>query len=303
MLVCAGVQHALWVALGSVAAPGDVVAAEAVTHPGLKALAESMRLRPAAVGMDAEGMLPDEFEAVCRLRRPKALYTVPTLHNPTTAVLGEARRREIVEIARRYGVAVVEDDVHRLLHPDPPPAFGALAPEITLSVVSLSKTVTGALRVAYLVAPGTDVERLAHGIWATAWMAAPLSAEVAAGWIEDGRARATVARKRAEAAARQEIARAELAGCAFRSAPDAYHLWLELPAGWTGSGFALAAVGRGVSVTPAEAFAVDRGAPAGAVRVGLTGVESREELRAGLRVLAAILRDPLPPSGPHLARL
>ncbi|HEX2189328.1 MAG TPA: PLP-dependent aminotransferase family protein, partial [Longimicrobiaceae bacterium] len=279
VLVCAGVQHALSVALATVAAPGDVVATEAFTYPAFKALAAVGRLRLAGVAMDAEGMLPEDFEAVCRTHRPRALYTVPTLQNPTAGVLGEARRRAIAEIAARHGVTIVEDDVHRLLHPDPPPAFGALAPEVTCTVVSLSKVVTGALRTAYLVAPRGLVERLSHAVWATAWAAAPLTAEVAAAWIEDGTAAATMRRKRREAAARQEIARSLLAGCTFRTAPHAYHLWLELPEGWGGSDFALAAARRGVLVTPGEAFATDRGTGAGAVRVSLTGTDTREELR------------------------
>ncbi|HEX2187502.1 MAG TPA: hypothetical protein VHG51_01330, partial [Longimicrobiaceae bacterium] len=66
-----------------------------------------------------------------------------------------------------------------------------------------------------------------------------------------------------------------------------------------GSDFALAAARRGVLVTPGEAFATDRGTGAGAVRVSLTGTDTREELRAGLEALAALLRDPVPASGPH----
>ena len=68
---------------------------------------------------------PDAFEAACRNGAIKALYTMPTLHNPTTAIMPEDRRRAIAEIAGCHGVAIVEDDVYGFLLDTPPPPIAS----------------------------------------------------------------------------------------------------------------------------------------------------------------------------------
>src|SRR6266851_1552084 len=103
-----GGQHALATVLSTLMRAGDT-------------LANLLDLRLVGLAMDADGLLPDAFDSACRGGAIKALYTMPTLHNPTTAIMPEARRREIAEIARRYGVAIVEDDVYGFLLDTPPP--------------------------------------------------------------------------------------------------------------------------------------------------------------------------------------
>lgn len=95
-------------------------------------------------------MLPDAFRSACRQSAPKALYTVPTLHNPTTAIMPTERRRRIIEIARKYDVTIVEDDVFGFLVPDGPAPIQVLAPDITLHISSLSKSIAPGLRIGYL---------------------------------------------------------------------------------------------------------------------------------------------------------
>ncbi|HEX7050419.1 MAG TPA: PLP-dependent aminotransferase family protein [Longimicrobiales bacterium] len=294
IVVCVGAQHAMTVVLGTVCQPGDCLLAEPVTYPGLKALAAAQHLRLVGVPMDEEGMLPDAFRSLCESRRPRALYTIPTIQNPTAAVLGEDRKDEIAAIAREHGVAIIEDEVHRLLHPDPPPAFATIAPDITYTILSLSKVVAGGLRVAFLVTPPGRAERVGHLLWATTWMAPPLMAEVGARWIEDGTAAATALRKRQEAAARQAIAAEELGRDSYRSAPNAYHVWLPLPRGWSAADFTLECERRGVAVSSAATFAVSREHAGDAVRLSLTGPASRDDLRRGLRTVAGVLHAELP---------
>src|SRR6266704_690025 len=93
---------------------GDTLATECLTYPGMRALANLLDLRLVGLAMDADGLLPDAFESASRGGAIKAVYTMPTLHNPTTAIMPEERRRAIAQIARQYGVAIVEDDVYGL---------------------------------------------------------------------------------------------------------------------------------------------------------------------------------------------
>ena len=291
VLVCAGVQHAMLVILSALAEPGDVVLTEEFTYPGLKAAAHLLRLRLHGVATDGEGMLPDAFARACRQRRVKALYTIPTLHNPTTRTTGEERRREIAAIAARHGIPIIEDEAHQLLASEPPPTYWSIAPDQTYFIAGLSKVVTGALRVTYVVAPPAAVPRLSEAIWATTWMVAPLTAEIAALWIEDGTADATVARKRREAIARQRIAAQLLAGLSFETQPAAFNVWIDpLPRG-TAADLVSAARHCGVAVTSGSAFAAGSAGGRAAVRVSLTAAETRSELRRGLTILSEVLRD------------
>ena len=213
VLVTGGAQHAMAVVFATLAQSSDVVLAEALTYTGMKALAGTLGLRLLPVACDAEGLDPDAFEAACRRHAPKALYTMPTLHNPTGAVLPLARRRAVAEIARRHGVAIVEDDTYGRLCPDAPPPLAALAPELTYLLTSTSKSIAAGLRVGFLAASGASgaariVERLTASVVGLTWMSAPLTAEIAARWVRSGTALRILQVKSAECLARRARARA-----------------------------------------------------------------------------------------------
>jgi DNA-binding transcriptional MocR family regulator len=289
VLVCSGGQHAMAVVFSTLAKPGDVVLTESLTYPGMRTLAALLHLRLQGLAMDDKGIRPEAFAAACRGRAPRLLYCVPTIHNPTGAVMPESRRREIAAIAKAHNVLIVEDDTYGCLPPERPLPLWALAPEVTLYIAGLSKSVAPGLRIAYLVAPKRLYEQLVPGIRSTTWMAAPLMAEIAAAWIDDGTADLLLKRKRKEATERQALARKVLGRRTAVGHPHSYHLWLRLSAPWTSESFTAEARRSGVAVTPGEAFAVGGGAPPGAVRVCLGAVRSRARLEKGLRVLAEVL--------------
>ena len=181
---------------------------EQVTYTGVKAIASLLHLQLRGLPLDGEGLIPEAFEAVCREHAPRALYCMPTLHNPTGRTMPVARRQALVEIAARYEVALVEDDVYGFLPADPLPPLAALAPSIAYYITSTSKSMAPGLRVGYVVAPETRVERVAGVIRASTWLVAPLLAELASEWIERGEADAMVGWKREETLARHAAAHA-----------------------------------------------------------------------------------------------
>lgn len=295
VLVTSGCQHAIAVLLATLTRPGDRVLAEELTYPGAKAVASLLHLRLEGLPMDRDGLLPEAFEREAEKGDVRVLYTVPTIHNPTGSVLPEERRRRIAEIARAHGVAVVEDDVHGLLVDDPPPPLAAFAPEISYHLAGTSKTLTPGLRVGYMLAPEGQVERIAAGIWTTAFMVPPLMAEIAARWIGDGTADRLLAARRREAEIRHALARRILGEGRTPAHPRGYHLWLALPEPWRADDFVAQARQRGVGVTPPSAFAVGRGAVPHAVRVCLGAVADRSRLEKALGILVDILDQPPEP--------
>lgn len=295
VLVCAGAQHALACCLSGLFRPGDRVAAESLTYPGLKTLAAQLGLRLAPVEMDEEGMLPEALDTACRREEIRGLYLVPGVHNPTTARMSAQRRDRIAEVALRHGLTVVEDDAYDLTAPDRQRPVVSRLPETGVYVAGLSKALAPGLRVAFLAAPKRLVRPLAGAVLNTVWMAPPLNVELASLWIKDGTADRTVAAKREEAARRMTLATEILAGQRFRARPTGYFLWLELPENGsreTGREFELRARQAGVGVFGAEKFTVGDAPAPRAVRVSLTGPADDRELRRGLEVLSRLLDAP-----------
>jgi DNA-binding transcriptional MocR family regulator len=290
VIVCAGSQHALTCALGGLLRPGDRVAVDALTYPGLKTLAAMIGLRLVPIAMDGHGMVPDSLDAACRRDEIKALYLMPGVHNPTTVSLPDARRNEIARLADRHDLIIVEDDAYDLTDPGRIAPVGARAPHRSVYIAGMSKSLAPGLRVAFAVAPPPMLKPLAQAVLNTVWMAPPLNVELTAMWINDGTADRVVAAKQAEAARRYMLACDVLDGLRFRGKRTGFFLWLELPEPWTGRALEQAAAQQGVSVFGAEKFVVGQSPAPRAARVSLTGVESLDQLEQGLRTVRDILR-------------
>jgi DNA-binding transcriptional MocR family regulator len=291
VLICTGALHAMTVVLSTITNPDDSVFTESLTYPGMKNLAHLLHLRLKGLPTDDHGIIPAAFDKACQLEPTRILYTIPTIQNPLGTVMPEGRRREIADIAVKHGVAIVEDDVHSFMLPSQPPPLSSFAPENSYYILSTSKSIAGGMRIGYLVAPERMIEPLATSLRATVWMAAPLMAEIASEWIGDGTAERLVEQKRAEAAARQSIARAALDGFQFDAHPLSFHLWLHLPEPWRSNEFSAQLRRRGVVVTPAEAFVPGREEPPHAVRVCIGAARTRAQLEKGLGIVRSALQE------------
>jgi len=292
IVVTAGGQNAIAVILSALTQPGDAVLTECLTYPGLKGIAKVLHLHLAPVAMDEDGMLPDALEAAAVSRGARVLYTVPTLHNPTTTVMSAARRAEIAQIARRLDLALIEDDVNGQLLPDAPLPLSTLAPERSYCIASTSKFLAPGMRIGFVLTPEGRAPRVAAGVRAFTIMASPLLAELTCHWMRDGTVERIIARQQEEALQRQRLAARVLQGFDLRAQPRGFHIWLQVPEPWQTEDFVAQARERGVILSPASAFAVGRTPPPHAVRVGLGGIQPLARLEQGLRTVAEILRRP-----------
>ncbi|MBB4285412.1 PLP-dependent aminotransferase family protein [Roseospira goensis] len=290
LVLTTGAQHGILVALLATLAPGDVLLTEALTYAPLKALTRSLGLRIHPVA-DADGSLsPDALAAACGRVAARALYCLPTLHTPTTATQDAARRAALAEVARAHDLTLIEDDVFGALPPDRPPALATFAPERTLYITSVSKTLTPGLRVGYVLAPPDRVQAVRTAVTLSCWMPPPLMAEIAARWIGDGTAARLTEAQREEAAARQALARDLLTNPDVRADPHGFHVWVPLPPGWQPDAFRAEARSRGVEIVTAGAFAVDPAAAPSAIRLCLSHERRRARVHAGLSVIADLLQ-------------
>lgn len=285
LLVCAGAQHAMDTALGLLGEHGDL-ACEALVYPGLKALARQRHLRLHPMAMDEEGLLPSALEAACRAGLRVAVLS-PTLHNPTTATLGLARRERIVALARQWDLLIVEEDVYGLLPEEAPPPLAALAPERVLYVTGLSKTVAPGLRLGYLLLPPLLRARAREAEHHTTWYVSPLSMGLGTTWLEDGTAWRRLLAQRKELAARHRLCAQGLRHLTWRGDPHGPHIWLSAPPGGP-ERFTQRALEAGVVVVPASVFAATRGGPDKGIRLSVGAAPDRATLAEGLARLEAL---------------
>ena len=288
VLVCPGAQAAIAALILALTEPGDVILAEPMSYPGLRAAASQFGRHVIAVEADKDGMLPEMLEQACRQHKPGLVYLNPTLQNPTAITMPERRRKELASIAQRCNVCIVEDDPYWLLAEAPPPPVATFAPEQVIYISTLSKCLTPGLRVAFvLIRDPIERERFLVALRSFALMVAPLTAALATQWILDGSADGLLAGVRNEARLRHRMARDILAG-RYSGLGDGLHVWIELPAYWNSSQLARAAASSGIAVTPAEAFATGSDS-VNAIRISLGSIKERERLQAGLQRLSHLL--------------
>ena len=289
VLLSSGAQEGIFAALSAVTRPGDVVITNQITYYGLKALANLLHLEIRGLPTDRDGLLPESIDEACSDERARVLFTVPSLHNPTTTTVPLERREAIVAAARRAQLFIIEDDVYGPLLDERPTSFAALYPEHTFYVTGTSKTLAPGLRVGFMMPPRQMIAAVANAVRATCWMTPPLSTLIAARWIEDGTADVMIDAQRRELKARQTLAADILAGLNFDTDPVSTHLWLHLPPPWRATDFAAQLLAHGVRVIESEVFAVGRGEIPHAVRINVSAARSREQLAAGLRIVVDTL--------------
>ncbi|MDM0001245.1 PLP-dependent aminotransferase family protein [Variovorax sp. J22P240] len=289
VLLVSGATHGLATTAMALFEPGDVIAADALTYPGFKLVAETQRLELVPIPSAGNGPDLQALAGLCKRRRVRGVYTMPTLHNPLGWVMGAARRRELVAIARQHGLILIEDAAYAFLATEAPPPLAALAPECTVYVSGLSKSVATGLRVGFVCAPQEWVHKIRGAIRATTWNTPAAMTAIACGWLEDG----TVARledeKRRDAAARQGVADQALGRLKKVGHPNSYFVWLPLAHEVRADAVAKALLREGISVSTAAPFSTVAQVPH-AIRLALGSVDL-DKLRQSLQTVARVIGD------------
>jgi len=276
--------------ISAVTAPGDRIAYEELTYSSMVRSASLIGRRHISVKIDGYGADPDDFERVCAQQHPKLAFLVPTLHNPTLAVMPQERRRRIAEIARKYNVWLIEDDIFGAMADSAPPAIAELAPERTFRVGSLSKAVSAGVRGGWVACPPHFTSRVltAHKML-TGGMPF-LLAELAARLVLTDDAKAIQKAVGAEIEAREALARTTLAGVDFASHRNAPFMWVKLPEPWLSGTFKNAAADEGILIDDEDEFKAGRTDQVyHRVRIGFSAPKSRQAVRDGLVTLRRLL--------------
>ncbi len=272
VLIVNGAQHGLTVALMSLLQPGDVIAVDALTYPGFKALALALHLEVLAIPVTESGPDLDALERLCRSRSVRAIYSMPTLHNPLGWVMSLEQRQQLIAIARAHDLHIIEDAAYAFLVENPPSPLAELAPERTVYVSGLSKNVAAGLRVGFIAAPAQTIAALERMIRVTAWNTPGVMTSIASAWLDDGTVSRLEVQKRQDAQARQIIADEQLAGLHSVRHPFSYFVWLPLAEDARAEQVVTALLREQISVSTAQPFAISTHVPH-AIRLALASVE------------------------------
>ncbi|HEX5512013.1 MAG TPA: PLP-dependent aminotransferase family protein [Actinomycetales bacterium] len=307
VVVTTGSQQALDLVTRIFIDPGDVIVAEAPSYVGALGVFKAYQADVVHVPMDADGLVPELLEG--RLRRladegrtVKFLYTVPNFHNPAGVTLSLERRPQILEIARRYGVLVLEDNPYGLLGFDsePMPALRSLDPEQVVYLGSFSKTFAPGLRVGWALAPHAVRDKLVLASESAILCPSAFSQALVRRYLEQHDWRHQIKLYRELYRERRDAMLAALEDLMPRASwtvPNGgFYVWLQLPDGLDAKAMLPRAVTERVAYVPGTAFyagATDHGDDAthdgrSHMRLSYCYPEP-ERIREGVRRLAAVV--------------
>ena len=288
LIVTAGAQQAIYLAMAVLGRPGDALAFEEATFFAAKTTANHIGLRLVGAEMDGEGLTPDALERTVRESGARAAYVQP-FQNPTARLMGLARREAIVATARRLGIVLIEDDLYgsAITELGLPP-LRALAPDLVAYVSGLSKGLAPGLRTGYLLPPERYRGAICEAQRAVAFGAPTFGSLIGTQWIESGEAFDMLDEVRRECRERTDLARRILAGRLEPLRPHASpHVWLPLNE-LESERVAGQAARAGVQVTPPQApFLPDT--PVTGLRLCLGPAPDLGALERALEVVKAAL--------------
>ncbi len=282
-----GAQHGLMLTALALLQPGEVVAVDSLSYPGFKLIAEALRLELLPIPASGLGPDLDALAEACRRRRVRAVYAMPTMHNPLGWVMSLKRRRELVALARHEGLLLIEDGAYAYLAGESPPPLAALAPELTVYVTGLSKSVAAGLRTGFVALPAALAPRLERALRASSWSTPGLTSALACAWLEDGTVARLESRKREDARERQALAAELLGPLKRRGHASSYFVWLPLGEEVRADQVAMDLLRRGVSVSTAEPYATGAVVPH-AIRLALGSV-ALPQLRRALGLVREVI--------------
>jgi 2-aminoadipate transaminase len=299
ILIVSGSLQALDLVNHTLLARGDTVIVEQETYQG--ALNRLARLGVNAVGipLDHEGMRMDALalslsDLKSRGIRPKYIYTIPTVQNPTGTIMPEARRAELLRLSQAYGVPIFEDDCYADLiwNGERPPAIHAMASNGgVIHIGSFSKSIAPALRVGFIVAPWEMLSRMlalktdaGSGALEQMVLAEYCAPHFATHVPELTRALRTKLDTLMEALNEQFGTAAE-----FFEPKGGIFLWVKLPDNVDTLKLYQSALAAGVSINPGPEWSTDKGHSKSRLRLCFAS-PSHEQIREGVAVLADVCR-------------
>ena len=304
IVITNGAMQGLQLSAQGLGRPGEPVVLEEFEYVGTIRVFKQCGLDLVPVAIDDEGMRMDALESVLERqasigRKPAFIYTTASYQNPTGTSQPVERRRRLLELARRFGVLIVEDDTYADISFEPPrvPAIYALAqPGEVMYIGSFSKILGPGVRLGFFIAPESISARLMP--WKMDGGTSMLSQLVAAEYFKDHlwdhieEGRLAVKDKRNALLDALEGEFGNVAGMSWTRPEGGLFLWISLPPEVDRARLQQLAVEAGIIYSTGQAFnATNEDVPF--IRLAFGWIE-REEIAEGVRILAQCIRAAMP---------
>ncbi|RQR80878.1 MULTISPECIES: PLP-dependent aminotransferase family protein [unclassified Burkholderia] len=279
-------RQSIAAAVGAIVPTGGRCGVESLTYPFIKGIAVRLGITLVPLAMDEGGVRPDAILKAHREANLSAIYIQPAIQNPLGMTMNAARREDLLRVAEKLGIPIIEDNVYGFLDDEPP--LAALSPENCVVIDSLSKKVAPGLTLGFVVAPRRLRETVMASVRSGGWTASGFAFAATQRLMSDGTVAELARLKRLDAVARQKLAADRLSDFDIQTNGKCFHLWLKLPAHWRSQALVAAAARRGIALTPSTTFAASPGHAPNAVRLALAA-PTMGQLDAGLLTLSGIL--------------
>jgi GntR family transcriptional regulator/MocR family aminotransferase len=162
VLITKGAQMAIYLAAQLLLTKNDTVIAADPGYCGANEAFIQTGANLHLVPVDDQGIDLDAVEDVCKIKKVKLLYVIPHHHQPTTVTLSSERRMRLLELAMKYGFAIIEDDYDYDFHYASSPILPLASADYYGSVIyigSFCKTIAPGIRIGFMVAPPNLIEQ------------------------------------------------------------------------------------------------------------------------------------------------
>lgn len=295
IIMLSGSQQGLDLAAKVFIEPGDAVVIEEHTYMGAIQVFAAAGARIFSVPMDEEGLRVDVLEQVLTRYRPKFIYTQPTYQNPSGITMSLVRRRELLRLAYRFHVPVLEDDPYSELYYE-----GGLVPSLksldtsdhVIYLSTFSKVIFPGLRLGWFAAPSDLAQQLLMAKQLDDLHCNTLAQWVVNEFCRKGLLREHLLKVREAYHKRKDAMLASLEeftppGLRWSRPAGGYHMWCSLPEGVHAGALLARAVEKKVTFVPGDVFYANGG---GTDRIRLSFSRCSEEMiREGIRKFCTVL--------------
>ena len=285
-----GGQNAITAALSGLCQRGDRIGADPHTYPGLKTSAGMLGIQLVAIKQRDNEMDEDALLNACKNDNVKGIYLIPDYQNPTTHRMSLERRKALADVARENNIFIIEDATYHLMSRTTMPAIANFAPEQTIYISSLSKSIGPGLRFAYVSVPEQYKKQLSNALYNMNISVSPLMAELAARVILTNLIDSIIESHRKNTIERNRLVNQYLSEFECLGDDTCIFRWLRLPPNITGTEFEALALKEGVQIYAAERFSVGNSLPENAVRLSIGTPDTSEELEKGLLKIRNLLK-------------
>lgn len=294
VVVAHGGQNAIVMILQTILhGASPVIAVDELSYGGFRSAAMMCRAQVVSIPWDEKGPSVQALELLIKQKSVQVFCTGSEVCNPTVKATAPERRVEIAELAKKYGVHVLDDQCYRLMRSQQiGPSYRALLPDLGWYVTSPSKTLSASLRIGFTIAPSAWSVALVRSATYNSFGVSRQVTDLYAYLMNHAALPTIIDRVRARISKDVRAAVNILGGHNLNWSDDVPFLWLELPRGWRASAFCAAAETTGVLIKPAEDFALRDGRLTHAVRVAVNGQIPHEDFVYAMQQLRTLLDQP-----------